>query len=58
MKHNFSYQECDKQGLPKFSRNILQGTRTLGHSQFNVCSSLGHRLTNTTSWSSYCLQKS
>lgn len=38
MKHKFNYQEHDKQDLPKFSRNILQGERTLGHSQFSVYS--------------------
>ena len=37
-KCNFNYWGHDKQGLPTFSQNILQGKRTLGHSQFDVSS--------------------
>lgn len=55
---NFNSQEQDQQGLPKSSRNILQGTRTLGHSQSDTCSSLCHGLTDKMSCISCCLQKS
>lgn len=46
MKCNFNYWEHARQGLPKFSRNILQGERTLEHSQFDECLCLCPRLTD------------